>query len=151
MTTAIALRRANNVIVRNVWISGFNKGIEAVNSNLLLSGVHVQRSGIGLELINSYASIHSSKFIDNAIDMIVNKSTAFIINTIASRILRILPKGDYRINPYTTQFIAYEIINTIDIQRKRLLLHKLLNILKYAGYGWLVYQILRELYKAFRF
>jgi hypothetical protein len=147
MATAIALHGTNNIILRNVWIDGFNKGIEAVNSNLLLGGVHVQRCGVGLDLMNSYASVHDSKFVDNAIDIIVNKSTVFVINTIAYRILEILPKGDYRLNPYYAERIAYDIIKTKDIGRKRLLLHKLLNILKAAGYGWTVYQILREILK----
>jgi len=145
LATAIRLHGTNNAILRNVWISGFNKGIEAVNSNLLLSGVNVQRCGTGLGLVNSYASVHSSRFFDNAIDIAVNKSTAFIINTIAYRILEILPKGDYRINPYTTKRIVYEIINTTDVNRKRLSLRKLLYNLKYVGYGWVVYQILKEI------
>jgi hypothetical protein len=149
IATAIRLHGANRTILRNVWIRGFNKGIEAVNSNLLLSGVNVQRCGTGLGLVNSYASVHRSSFLDNAIDIVVDKSTAFIINTIAYRILEILPKGDYRINPYTTGRIAHEIIRTRDLKAKRSLLRKLLNSLKYVRDGWIVYQILKEIRRVF--
>jgi len=150
MSTAIALHGVKNVILRNVWISGFKKGVEAVNSNLLLGGVYIQRSGIGLDLVNSYATIHDSRFIENAIDIVVNKSTAFIINTVASKIVEILPKGDYRVNPYMVQSIAYEIISTSDVQRKRSLLRKLLRYLNYVGYGLTVYQILKEFFSYLR-
>ena len=92
--TAIAMNGAQNVVLRNVGISGCRKGIEATNSNLLLDNVHIQRSGIGLDLVNSQAAIHNSKFIENQIDVVVNSSTAYMINTIARRILQITPKGD---------------------------------------------------------
>jgi len=61
LATAIALRSASNVLMRNVTISGFNKGIEAFDSNLLLSGVNVQRCGVGLDLISSSARAKALK------------------------------------------------------------------------------------------
>ena len=145
LATAIALRSAKNVLMRNVTISGFNKGIEALDSNLLLSGVNVQRCGVGLDLISSNAAIYRSQLIDNAIDMVVNKSRAYLINTQVYRILRILPKGDYRINPYHIGIIANRIINTADISEKRRWFRKLLSILKGTAYAWLVYEIIREI------
>jgi hypothetical protein len=145
MNTAIALRNAADVYLRNVTISGFNKGIEAVNSNLLLSGSSVQRCGIGLDLVSSNATIYRSHLINNAIDIVVNKSRAFLIDTLAYRILRILPRGDYRINPYQLERITHEVINTADIREKRRHLRKLLAILKGAGYGWTIYQIIKEI------
>jgi len=145
LATAIALRSAKNVLMRNVTISGFNKGIEALDSNLLLSGVNVQRCGVGLDLISSNAAIYRSQLIDNAIDIVVNKSRAFLINTLAYRILRILPKGDYRINPYHIELITREIINTADISEKRQRLRTLLNILKKTPYAWTIYRIIKEI------
>ena len=145
VATAIALRGTNNAFLRNVTISGFNKGIEALDSNLLLSGVNVQRCGVGLDLISSNAAIYRSQLIDNAIDIVVNKSRAFLINTLAYRILQILPTGDYRINPYHIGIIAHEIINTADIIEKRRRLRKLLNILKKTPYAWVIYQIIKEI------
>ena len=145
LTTAIALRSANNVFMRNVTIRGFNKGIEALDSNLLLSGVNVQRCGVGLDLISSNAAIYRSQLIDNAIDIVVNKSRAFLVNTLAYRILRILPRGDYRINPYHIELIAHEIINTANISEKRRRLRTLLNILKKTPYAWTIYQIIKEI------
>jgi len=145
LATAIALRSANNVLMRNVTISGFNKGIEALDSNLLLSGVNVQRCGVGLDLISSNAAIYRSQLIDNAIDIVVNESRAFLMNTLAYRILRILPGGDYRINPYHIELIAHEIVNTADISEKRRRLRTLLNILKKTPYAWTIYQIIKEI------
>jgi len=145
LATAIALRSANNVLMRNVTIRGFNKGIEALDSNLLLSGVNVQRCGVGLDLISSNAAIYRSQLIDNAIDIVANKSRAFLINTLAYRILRILPRGDYRINPYRIERIAREIINTADVREKRRRLRTLLNILKKTPYAWTIYRIIKEI------
>ena len=144
MATAIALRGAKNVLMRNVTVSGFNKGVDAFDSNLLLSGVNIQRCGIGLDLISSNATIHRSQLIDNAIDIVVNKSRAYLINTLTYRILRILPRGDYRINPYHIGLVAHKIINTADIREKRRHLRTLLNILKGTAYAWTVYRIIKE-------
>lgn len=144
MATAIALRGAKNVLMRNVTVSGFNKGVEAFDSNLLLSEVNIQRCGIGLDLISSNATIHRSQLIDNAIDIVVNKSRAYLINTLTYRILQILPRGDYRINPYHIGIIANKIINTADIREKRRHLRTLLNTLKGTAYAWTVYRIIKE-------
>ena len=130
MTTAIKLDNAKSVLLHNVSISGFNKGIEAVNSDLLLSGSNIQRCGIGLDLVNSTAVIDRSRLIDNAIDLVVNKSRAYIINTLAYRILRISPNGDHRFNPYEIRIIAMQIINTVDVREKRRKLRRLLTMLK---------------------
>jgi hypothetical protein len=142
--SAILMHNAKNVILRNIWISGFSKGVEAVNSNLLLNNVHIRRCNIGLNLVNSNATIYNSILIDNTIDIIVKRSTAFIIESIVHRIMEILPNGDYRINPYKVWRITNEIINTRSEKVKKSLLHKLLKYLEYMGYGWIIYQILKE-------
>jgi len=147
MPSAIKLTGAGNAILRNVWISGFDKGIDASESSLLLSGVNIQGCGTGLSLKSSVASISNSKFLNNAIDIAVDKSTVFMIDIIAKRILEILPKSDYRINYYKSQYIVREIINTKDINRKRVCLRKLLDNIKYPAYLWTVYQIIKEVSK----
>jgi len=144
MATAIALRGAKSVFVRNVTISGFNKGVKALDSNLLLSGANIQRCGIGLDLVNTNATIYRSRLTDNIIDIVVNKSRAFIIDSVAHKILQILPRGDYRINPYHIGIIANRIINTTDIREKRRWLRRLLNIFKGTAYAWTVYRIIKE-------
>jgi hypothetical protein len=145
MATAIKLDKASRVVLRNVSIRGFNKGIEAIDSDLLLSGVDVQRCGAGVELVRSNATFHDAKIRDNTIDLIINNSKAHIINTIAQRIVEIAPKGDYRINPYQIQAIAYQIINTADINEKRRKLKKLWNIVKYTPLALATYQIIKEI------
>jgi len=144
MTTAIAMRNATNVYLKNVTIRGFNKGIEARNSHLLLDGINVQRCGIGLDLIGSKAILYRSQLFDNAVDIVVNKSTAYIIDSVVYSILRILPKDDYRIDPYRIGRIAFWIVNTADAHEKRRRLKQLLSLLKYTPLAWTVYQILKE-------
>lgn len=139
------MRNATNVYLRNVIIRGFNRGIEARNSHMLLDGVNIQRCGIGLDLVGSKAIIHRSQIFDNAVDIVVNKSRAFIIGTVVYRILRILPKGDYRINPHRIGHIALGVINTLDVHEKRRRLKQLLSYLKYTPLIWTVYQILKEI------
>lgn len=141
---AISLRNADNVVFRRCHFINCDKAIEAIDSKIMLDRVDVRRCGIGLDLVNSQAAVQDSMFFDNAIDIVVNKSTAFVMNTVAQRILEILPKGDYRINPYTTEHLVNTIINTRDVHKKRVLLGRLLNTFKIAGYGWTVYQIIKE-------
>ena len=145
MATAIKLNKSSRVTLRNVSIQGFNKGIEAVDSDILLSGVDVRRCGTGVELVRSNATFHDTTIRDNTVDLIINNSKAHIINTIAQRIIEITPKGDYRVNPYKIQAIAYQIINTADIQEKRKKLKQLWNIVKYTPMAWTVYQIIKEI------
>ena len=145
MATAIKLDKSSKVLLRNVSIRGFNKGIEATDSDLLLSGVDVQRCGTGVELVRSNATFHNTQIRDNTVDLVINNSKAHIINTIAQRIVEITPKGDYRINPYQIQSIAYEIINTTNIHEKRKKLKQLWNIVKYTPLAWTTYQIIKEI------
>jgi hypothetical protein len=142
--TALALRGSSSVFLDNVVIRGFNKGIEAVDSNLLLSGVDVRGCGVGLGLNNSYASIYRSRLSDNVVDLVVNRSTAFVIDTLAHRILEVLPRGDIRINPYQIERIARRIITTVDVREKRRLLRWLLSIIKVTPLAWTAYSIVKE-------
>lgn len=144
MSTAIRLGKSKGIL-RNVTIRGFNKGIEAIDSDLLLSQVDVQRSGIGVELIRSNATFHDVQLRDNTVDLVINNSKAHIINTIAQRIVEITPRGDYRVNPYQIQAIAYQIINTTDIQEKKRRLRQLWNVVKYTPFAWAVYSIIKEI------
>ena len=131
--------------MRNVSIRGFNKGIEAVNSDLLLSGVDVRRCGIGVELVDSHVTFHDTFLMDNNVDLVVNNSNAHLINTIARRILAVTPKGEISINPYQIQSIAYQIINTRDITEKKRGLKQLWNVVKYTSLAWTFYQIIERI------
>jgi hypothetical protein len=144
MSSAIAIHKAKNVILKNVRIVGFRKGLEAIDSSLSLDNVYIERCGIGIDLIKSDAIIRNSRAVDNLIDMVVNKSRVSIIDSMVSRILEILPNGDYRVNPYRARLIAYEIINTRSERMKRSLFRKLLKYLELVGHVWIIYQIIRE-------
>jgi hypothetical protein len=145
MATAIKLDKSSRIFLRNVTIRGFNKGIEAINSNVLLSRVDVRRCGTGVELINSHATFHDSCLMDNNVDLVVNNSNAHLINTIAQRILAVTPKGDISINPYQIQSIAYQIINTRDITEKKRRLKQLWNVIKHTSLAWTFYQIVEKI------
>ena len=128
-----------------MFISGFDKGIEAVDSDFLMTGSRIQRCDIGMDLTNSTAIIHRSQLTDNVIDAVVNRSKAYMIDTIALRVLELLPKGDYRINPYALQNLALNIINTKDVREKRRRLRYLLKTLKKYSYIWTIYSIIKEI------
>lgn len=145
MSTAIKLDKSSKILLRNVTIRGFNKGIEAIDSDLLLSQVDVQRCATGIELVRSNATFHDVRLRDNVVDLVINNSRAHIINTIAQRIVEITPKGDYRINSYQIRTIAYQIINTANIQEKRRKLKLLWNVVKYTPIAWTAYQIIKEI------
>jgi hypothetical protein len=145
MATAIKLNKSSNVLLRGVTIRGFNKGIEATDSDLMLSGVNVQRCGIGVELVRSNATFHDTLLRDNNVDLVINNSKAYILNTIAKRIIEITPNGDYRINPVQIRRIAFQIINTTDVREKRRRLKQLWNVVKYTPFAWAVYQIIKEI------
>jgi len=145
LATAIKLENASKVFMRNVSIRGFNKGIEAINSDLLLSGVDVRRCGIGVELVNTHATFHDTFLMDNNVDLVVNNSNAHLIDTIAKRILAVTPKGDISINPYQIQSIAYQIINTRDITEKKRRLKQLWAVVKYTSLAWAFYQIIERI------
>lgn len=145
MATAIKLNKSSRVLLRNVSIRGFNKGIEAIDSDLMMDEVNVQRCGTGVELVRSRATLNDTILRDNTVDLVINNSRAQIINTIAQRIVEITPKGDYRINPHQIRAIAYEIINTADIHEKRKKLKQLWNVVKHTPLAWAAYQIIKEI------
>lgn len=145
MATAISMHGAKNVYFKDVFIRGFRTGIEATDSTFFMGGSNIQGCGIGVALNNSDAVFHGTSIIDNAIDMVVNKSRAYLINSLARRVLELLPKGDYRINPYLIENLAFNVINTRDIQEKRRRLSTLFNALKKYQHIWVIYSIIKEI------
>ena len=141
---AIRLRNAKNVVLRNNYISGFDIGIDAVNSDINMSRNRIQNCDIGLRLTNSQAEFHNDYFSDNDIDIAVNNSRTELIDTIARRILANTPKNDYRINPYYIQNLARKTINAKNIQEKKRNYKTLLKYMKGFTYIWTIYNIVKE-------
>jgi hypothetical protein len=106
MASGIRLHNVKDGIVRNCYVSGLTKGLEVINSDVLLSNNSFQRCKIAVELVNSGAVIHNNYFMDNAIDIVVNRSKAKLIDTLARRILAVLPNGGMQINPYVIRSMA---------------------------------------------
>jgi len=145
MSVGIRLQGARNVLLDNVFVTGFDKGLELVESDAILDEVIVRKCNVGLNVERSNVLVQNSTIIENVIDLIVNRSTVFLMNVIAHRILEVLPWGDYRVNPYRAGVIAKRVINTRDVERKKHWFKRLINILEAMGYGWLIYEILKEL------
>ncbi|NHJ33137.1 MAG: hypothetical protein FK732_09750 [Asgard group archaeon] len=131
--------------MKNVTINGFKTGIDAANSDFILSRGNIRRCGIGVNLQNSHATFHDTYLMDNNVDLVVNNSNVHIIDTIAKRIIAITPKGDIRVNPYQINYIANQIINTRDVRKKKRWLRQLWNIIKYTSLVWTVYQIFERI------
>lgn len=144
MATAIKIVNSKNNIFDGNFISGFETGIEAINSDIILNRNRIQRCNVGLQLRNSDAIIHDGVFTDNAIDIVVDRSKAQLIDTIANMILAVTPKNDYRINPYYIESLAIKVINTRDPLEKRRNYKQLLGYLKNFTYIWAIYGIVKE-------
>ncbi len=70
MATAIYVRGARNVVLDNVVIRGFDKGIVLEDTYATLNRVYVTQTNIGLLARKNYALINQSLFLDNAIDIL---------------------------------------------------------------------------------
>ena len=89
MSTAIYLENARNVLLKNVWIRGFNTGIVAKNSDFLADNIQLSNNLVGIYAENSFATLYRCYFNNNAIDIIANRSSIHQIDTIAKKILEI--------------------------------------------------------------
>jgi len=145
MATAIYLDKSRGVVLDNVSIVGFEKGIHAKDSEFLVRNCHFSENKIGIESINSFGSIYNSEFRENVIDLIVNRSSIHLVDTIAKKIMEITRNGS-RIEDVEANWIAFRIINTTDPQEKKRLFRKLLvEYGQYIGLIWTFYQILEKL------
>ncbi|AKG91064.1 hypothetical protein GAH_01649 [Geoglobus ahangari] len=143
MTTAICLERSRGVVLDNVSIVGFEKGIYAKDSEFLVRNCYISENKIGIESVNSFGSIHNSEFRKNDIDLIVNRSSIHVVDTIAEKVMEITRNGS-RIEDIEAHWIAFRIINATDPQEKRRLFRKLIEYSQYIGLIWTIYQILKE-------
>jgi len=113
MTTAIMLRGARNVLLDNVVIRGFERGIVAENSSLLMNRVRAVNGGIGVLLRRSYANILNSQVYGNLIDVLTEESDVNIINSIALKIIAYLSNvsiSHYAVNVYELQRLALDVL-----------------------------------------
>ena len=142
--TAIHLKNAKRVLFKDVVIRGFNKAIVAENSQATLIGCNIHNNLIGLESYNSNFTITNSIF-NNNIDFLIGRNSKIeIIDSIAKTVLDIT-KNPTSIEEFDIHYIAYEILQTNDINIKkrklRILYGKLKKLAKIKG-------ILQDLTKA---
>ena len=88
MTTAIYLKNAKNIFLRNLIVKCFDFGIVSKNSTFLADRLLLAGNRVDMYVENSFGTIYRSHF-DNIIDIIVNNSTLHRIDTIAMKILEI--------------------------------------------------------------
>jgi hypothetical protein len=145
LSTGIKVQNSKNIYIRGGSIAGFNKGIEAINSDVIINNTTFQRCNVAIDLTNSEALINNPIFVDNIIDITVNKSDAKLINTLTNKILAITPQTDIRINPYVIEQMGLKVINTRDVAEKKKRFRELLKYLKYYTHIWAIYSILKEI------
>ena len=158
MATAIMLRGARNVLLDNVVIRGFERGIVAENSSLLMNRVRVVNGGIGVLLRRSYANILNSQIYGNLIDILAEESNVNIINSIALKIIAYLSNvsvSHYEVNVYELQRLALDVLSEQDPENKRRkyrrLLKKIKKIAEIASYAASLHYIIRELLRLLGF
>ena len=158
MTTAIMLRRARNALLDNVVIRGFERGIVAENSSLLMNRVRVVNGGIGVLLRRSYANILNSQIYGNLIDVLAEESDVNIINSIVLKIIAYLSNvsiSHYAVNVYELQRLALDALRERNPENKRRkfkrLLKKIKKIVEIGNYAASLHYIIRELLRLLGF
>ena len=149
MSTAIFVRGARNVILDNVYIHGFVKGIVLENASAVLRGVKTVGCGIGLEARHSHVTTISSVFVGNAIDILAERASIHLIDTIAMNIIAYMSSVTpihYAVNPYQVMAIAQEVLKERDPKVKRSRFRELLSkIYEYATKSIAMYELLRKI------
>ena len=126
MSTAIHLKNAKHVILDNVVIRGFQKGILAENSQVSMRKTNISGNVIGLEVHNSDFIVANS-ILNNSIDILLGKnSEVTIIDTIARRIIDITKTPSMvDSNALEINWIAHRILLTKDLNQKKVLLNQI--------------------------
>jgi hypothetical protein len=148
LATGIKLENSKNIRIFGGTISGFDKGIDAINSNVAITNTTFRRCNVAVNMVNSDAVFSKPIFEDNIIDLVVNRSSAKLINTLTEKIIAVTPKNDIRVNPFVIERMAIRVINTKDVREKRNRFSKFLKYLKknYA-HIWVIYSILKEIFR----
>jgi hypothetical protein len=145
MPTGIKIENSKNIRIFGGRISGFDKGIEVINSDVTIAGTTFRRCNVAIDMQNSDVLLNKPIFEDNIVDLIVNKSNARLINTETKKIIAVTPKNDIRINPFAVEQMAIKVINTKDIIEKKNRYRQLLKYLKAYTHIWAIYSILKEI------
>ncbi len=152
MATAIYVRGARNVVLDNVVIRGFDKGIVLEDTYATLNRVYVTQTNIGLLARKNYALINQSLFLDNAIDILAENASLDMIDTIARTIKAYLSNINiihYTVNPYRLIAQANEVLQEQNPEIKRRKFRELLEtMLKYAAYAKTIYDIIKAVLRA---
>ncbi|MFA4663354.1 hypothetical protein [Pyrococcus kukulkanii] len=126
MAIGIYIRGSRQVILRNVVIKNFEKGIVAENSNISISRGHLIGNLIGLEAKNSRITIANSTFRNIHTDIYLRSSIAEIIDTHVKYIIKIIRSSPVLDKEAPeAEFIAHKILATRDPKRKVSMLKEL--------------------------
>jgi hypothetical protein len=145
MPTGIKIEKSKDIRIIGGRISGFDKGIEVTESDVIIAGTTFRKCNVAIDMHNSDVLLKSPIFKDNIIDLIVNKSKATLIDTLTRKIIAVTPKNDIRINPFAIESMAIRVINTRDIKEKKRRYRELLKYLKGYSHVWVIYSILKEI------
>jgi len=152
MSTAIYVRGARGVVLDNVVIRGFDKGIVLEDSQAVLNRVFVARSNVGLLARSSHAVVNQSVFLDNAVDVLTYGASLDLIDTFAENIIAYLSNVKiyhYAVNPYKIIAQARDVLKERDSAAKRRKFGRLLkSVIQYATYAKELYEIIKAILRS---
>ena len=152
MATAIYVRGARGVVLDNVVIRGFDKGIVLEDSQAMLNRVFVTKSNVGLLARSSHAVVNQSVFLDNAVDILADSASLDLIDTFAKKVIAYLSNVriyHYAVNPYKIIAQARDILKESNPTAKRRKFKQLLKTaIQYAAYAKTLYDIIKTILRS---
>ena len=152
MSAAISIRKAKGVILDNVFIHGFRQGIILDDSSAILNRVTISHGEVGLAMRRSYALVRRSLFLGNKIDVLADRSSLELIDTVARVIKAYLSNVrvyHYGVNPYELIIQADEVLREQDLVTKKekfmVLLKKIIEAAKYVAEFYTLIKIIAKL------
>ena len=130
MPTGIYIKGAKNVLLQDVVIRGFEKGIIAENSEAFLNRVTLQNNVVGIETLNSRLTVVSSQFENNVIDLLMHKKSVVEKIDTAMNLIIDVSSGVASIEALNIQELAREVLYSRDLTEKKKALGRLENIVE---------------------
>ncbi|NJE13752.1 hypothetical protein [Thermococcus sp. LS2] len=125
MPTGIYMKGAKNVLLQDVVIRGFEKGIIAEDSEAFLNRVTLRDNIIGIETLNSRLTIVSSRFENNVIDLLMKKKTEIEKIDTAMHLVLDVTSSASSIEAINVQSLARQVLYSKDLTEKKRALKRL--------------------------
>jgi hypothetical protein len=168
MGTGVKIENSKDIRFIGGQISGFDKGIEAINSDVTLQDIRISNCNIGVESHNSTVKairnsviqqcavgidshnsdivVDDSILLDNVLNMVVESSSISLINSLSDKIIFTLDNIDIK-NKDDIVKLAQETKSAKGKDSKKALFKKLLKYLKVLKDIATVYSLLKDIIK----